>query len=476
MNYTKYLKTALFASAMALLCGGLSSCEDNIDLGRADSGKLEPVNGVYVALNNITTPRAFQNLDIYTDKEVSTPVNILLTRAANEIIDCKLAFDAALVAEYNAKNGTDFEAYPAELVKFENDGFVSVAPGDTESFTVNMTVEPIPSSQIAGLEGKSYLLPISMTASTQGVKVRADKQNYFYVVKIKGDRQEAAKDSGIVTVMYFEVNDTNPLNAGEWTLKDSRKPMADVVCIFAANINYNAEQGRVYLSLNENVSAILNHKEHYIKPLQDKGIKVTLSVLGNHDAAGVANLAPATCKAFAQEIKATLDAYGLDGIEFDDEYSNYTAAAGIPGFIGASPSSDAYARLCYECKMLMPDKIVGVYHFGAAGFRNSIEGVNPGDFVDYTYEAFYGYPNFSIWSSYKGMSKKQNAPYSRKIADGFAFNSSFMQAVRDEYGVNMLYNYQLKHADSYHPTMSRMTRILYDEECEFSGVKHPKDY
>lgn len=46
--------------------------------------------------------------------------------------------------------------------------------------------------------------------------------------------------------------------------------------IFAANINYDAENGRPYLHCNDNVQHILDHREQFIAPLQERGIRVSL--------------------------------------------------------------------------------------------------------------------------------------------------------------------------------------------------------
>lgn len=112
----------------------------------------------------------------------------------------------------------------------------------------------------------------------------------------------------------MEVNDTNPLNNLSFTLKSNGKPLVDALIIFSANINYNAETGRVYIFNNENVQALLDNREHYLKPLQDRGMKIILGLLGNHDRSGVANMSKETAQAFAQEVKAMCDAYQLDGI------------------------------------------------------------------------------------------------------------------------------------------------------------------
>ena len=87
---------------------------------------------------------------------------------------------------------------------------------------------------------------------------------------------------------FTEVNDTNPLNNLNFTLKNSGKPLIDMVVLFSANINYDAANDKVFVSNNPNVQHLLTNRAKYLKPLQDKGIKVILSILGNHDRSGIA--------------------------------------------------------------------------------------------------------------------------------------------------------------------------------------------
>ena len=54
---------------------------------------------------------------------------------------------------------------------------------------------------------------------------------------------------------YFEVNDTNPLNALEF-LTESGKYFFDHIVLFAANINWDPEKQRVYLANNEKCSIL----------------------------------------------------------------------------------------------------------------------------------------------------------------------------------------------------------------------------
>lgn len=44
---------------------------------------------------------------------------------------------------------------------------------------------------------------------------------------------------------FTEVNDTNPLNNLNFTLKNSGKPLVDMVVLFSANINYDAATDKV---------------------------------------------------------------------------------------------------------------------------------------------------------------------------------------------------------------------------------------
>ncbi|WFR68507.1 glycosyl hydrolase family 18 protein [Curtobacterium flaccumfaciens] len=92
--------------------------------------------------------------------------------------------------------------------------------------------------------------------------------------------------------------------------------------IFAANINWNGSKAVLYN--NDKVQATLDAAATQIRPLQAKGIKVSLSILGNHQGAGIANFpTQAAAQDFASQVTATVTKYGLDGVDLDDEYADY---------------------------------------------------------------------------------------------------------------------------------------------------------
>ncbi|MDR1232395.1 MAG: hypothetical protein LBK61_13460 [Spirochaetaceae bacterium] len=140
-----------------------------------------------------------------------------------------------------------------------------------------------------------------------------------------GDKTIDGTGTKVKTAVYIEVNDDNPLNAGSYILEDGTY-LFDYVVLFAANIrnrDSNATPKMPYLHLNNNVQKILDNRNKYIKPLQDKGIKVLLGLLGDHDGVGFGTMNAAERTAFITSLKTTVDAYGLDGVDFDDEWASF---------------------------------------------------------------------------------------------------------------------------------------------------------
>src|ERR1044072_6791217 len=99
----------------------------------------------------------------------------------------------------------------------------------------------------------------------------------------------AITKTGPISVAYVEVNSNSMLNVGKYTLAQGGGNVFDIGVIFAANINYDTSTKSAYLYFNPNVQNVLNNVSTQVRPLQAKGIKVMLSILGNHQGAGFAN-------------------------------------------------------------------------------------------------------------------------------------------------------------------------------------------
>ena len=179
--------------------------------------------------------------------------------------------------------------------------------------------------------------------------------------------------------VYVETNDINPLNAGEYYFCNSspREEVVDHVILFASNIRGNATSA--WLHHNQNQTHILNNVSTLVQPLQSKGIKVLLGLLGDHTGVGFANLSPAMLESFAQQVATCVNTYGLDGVDLDDEYARYDLApAGLP-----SPSAVILGNLVTRLRQLMPNKLITAFSFGnyipymGATVFNSLDYMHP---------------------------------------------------------------------------------------------------
>lgn len=137
-----------------------------------------------------------------------------------------------------------------------------------------------------------------------------------------------------------------------------KRPLFDMTVIFSANMNYDEGAAGPVLFYNEDVKKILDNRDVFVKPLQDKGIKVLLSVLPNHQGIGFSNMDitgdRSMIKNFAKEIYDAIQKYGLDGVMLDDEYANYPGGpeAEQPGRPMIQMGS--YHFLVKELRDLMP--------------------------------------------------------------------------------------------------------------------------
>lgn len=466
MKYSNYIKYCLFT--ISLIIGGtiLTSCNDDIELDPV--GDYDNIDGIYGSVKNVAGARELSTITIFGSNTGTGQLYFELTEAATEAVSVQLKVDESALTAYNAVNGTSYQIYPAEKVSFANNGLVSITSGSQKSGVMDIKVSS------NGVVGSTYALPVSAEVTVGGVVASKTNQSYIYLIKPYGAIPDSDKGTGIKSILYIEVNDENILNAGEYTMAGSGKPFFDVVNIFAANINYNNETKRVYVNCNENVSYILKNADKFIRPLQAKGIKVCLTLLGNHDEAGVSNLSPEAAADFARELKSYVDVYGLDGVDFDDEYSKYNTSNPGQGF--EAPSRAAAARLVYECRKIMPDKIISFYDYGSYVAGGTVEGVGAGTLLDYSYWG--AYANWSDrHASITGMTKKQYCPSSFNLdlsAGNGGYSLAHSQQIRTEgYGIQMFYNLKANNFD-YSGAFNKIGNILFDDNVVWTGRTYTK--
>lgn len=448
-------------------CLMVTGCTDNVLIDQTSNDYQDALE-VHGMLKCPVSPRELSCIEVADGKGESELV-FRLSKGANRGVDVQLSVDESLVEKYNAEHATEYKCFPKEQVSLEEDGHILIAPTDIVSDPVAITLS-------APEQWENYLLPIRAEVVTEGISLSEDNAFYIFKVMDVDTRPNSDKGTGFITTCYIEVNSDNPLNTGEYTMTKSGKSFIDIVNIFAANINYDSKNHRPYVSCNPNVQHILDHRDEFIKPLQDKGIRVCLSILGNHDEAGIGGLTDAMAIDFANELKAYVDAYGLDGVDFDDEWSDYNP----DGVIWPEPSKERTTRLIYECRKLMPDKLITVYDIGNSP-TGSIDGIEVGKMIDYAYQAYYGSWSDEGLKNITGMKRSQYGPYPLNINGGCTFNEDNLKRLRynrysgellgDPYGVNMLYNMT---PCNYQEAFSKIAEILYDDTVEWTGNVYDK--
>jgi hypothetical protein len=257
------------------------------------------------------------------------------------------------------------------------------------------------------------------------------------------------RKAGPITVAYIEVNNYPMLNAGKYTLANGGAQVIDIAAIFAANINYDGS--KAYLYFNPQVQNILDNVATQVRPLQQKGIKVLLSVLGNHQGAGFANFpTKAAAEAFAQELADAVNQYGLDGIDFDDEYAEY----GNNGT--GQPNDFSFVYLVQALREKLPNKLITLYDIGPASDRLTYNGQSIANTFNYAWNPYYG-----TWGVPSGPSSKSRLGPAAVSYTGTSSSTaaSLAQRTVDEgYGVYLTYNLTDADTSSY---MTAFTQKLY---------------
>jgi hypothetical protein len=268
----------------------------------------------------------------------------------------------------------------------------------------------------------------------------------------------AATKSGPIATAYVEVNNDTFSNVGQYVLASNGANVFDIGIIFAANINYDGTSASLYF--NPQVQAVLDNAATQIAPLQAKGIKVLLSILGNHEGAGFANFPDqAAAAAFATQLSDAVSTYGLDGIDFDDEYADY----GTNGT--AQPNAWSFPYLVQALRNDLPDKIISLYFIGPSSTTLSYDGIVVGDLLNYSWNPYYG-----TWGvpDVPGLAQAQLAPAAIDIQNTAASTASSLaqETVADGYGVFNTYNLPDTDASAY---LSSVTQQLYGSNTVYLG-------
>lgn len=273
-----------------------------------------------------------------------------------------------------------------------------------------------------------------------------------------------------IIVSYIEVNDTNPLNAGSYIESDGT-PAIDVAILFAANINgpIPASTTTTILHNNENVTPIVNNPAKYIAPLQAKGIKVLYGLLGNHTGLGFANLTDAQVTDFATKVANQVNAAGLDGVDFDDEWAKY----GQNGYPGANTTS--FSKLIIKLRELLPNKIISIFDIGYCYTLNA-QAKECVTFACYAYFSPYGYTT----SNSMGLPKSKWSPMAINVRS--TYSSSVLSTIENnayrawEEGMGVIMTYDLRREVNATPVLNAICSGAHGTTVSHNGEYFAKDW
>ena len=345
----------------------------NVNVSQDAAQEDTRIENVSVALTNEADDEIFY----IVSGSITGSVAITLDAPSARDVVIELALDPKYLNEYCFITGNSYALAPDESVTFEKTEVV-IPAGETQSEVIDVVID----GGSLGY-GLGYLVPIAATVKSGYAEFAVDAMRVNYLILRSNPRTTKQ-------VVYLEVNDCNPLNLLEYNLADGT-PFFDAVILFAANINYDTKNDVVYLHNNPNVQALLDESEVYLQPLRNKGIKVYLGLLGNHDAAGLAQLSDWGAREWAQEVAEACRVYKLDGVNLDDEYSGYPDTDN-PWF--TYHSAAAGARLAYELKMALKEKCywpteVSIFEWGSLYNLPAVttdDGVthSQSEFIDFT--------------------------------------------------------------------------------------------
>ena len=281
-----------------------------VEIPVTQTGKPAPVNG-QLADQTSTDDPVKVTMEQGATKYTVTPV-VKLASALEDAGNITLYYDEAGVDTWNLSGTPVCTELPEGSYTLPEEGF-TIPAGQTD---VQLPIE----INLENLEYEtSYMLVLKVQSKSDNIgDVSCGNDGLRYIITTAKEPAKPVYKTR-KNLAILEVNDVNPLSVLEVKFTDGT-PFFDGVVLFSSNIQYNTDGNYVELYHNHNVQALLEQRDTYIKPLQDAGIEVYLSILGNSTPAWLSNLLPATAELFAADVAAAVSEYHLDGVFLDDEY------------------------------------------------------------------------------------------------------------------------------------------------------------
>lgn len=376
-----------------LLAAGLVACDaDPVDTTRGELPDKEPMENTYVSVRSQYSP--VERSVVYLMEGTGTasdPMYCRLNRPAEKDMSIQATPDESQVEIYNTQYGTEFLTMPTANIQIADNGQISIVAGKRISEKVQVTFKA------DGLEAGEYLAPI--VVSSDDVALSDGGGILYYVVKVrKPEVGDYELDPVNTTVFYVNTSEYSPLLADVWVVSkdNTRNPSApnvwmrtygNIVNLRVVQIGYDEATGRALLVLNSDIRYVLEHADLHIRPLQDKGRKVCLSIEGSSCGLGFCNLSDAQIADFVAQVKACLETYDLDGVNLFDRNAGYGTVEGMP-----ETNTTSYPKLIKALREAMPDKLLTLsdYEEPTEYFwdTEATGGIEVGKYLDYAWSGY----------------------------------------------------------------------------------------
>lgn len=384
--------------ALSMLLATMTGCtaDDIVQVGGTlpDETPMNSVGGQLHSektFSNMITVGMYQDDGSTTEKIVYT-----LTKPATTAVTIKAVLSPTLVTKYNEENNTDMKEFPVGNVSFENGGSLTVSAGKKISEAIGVTLSP------EGLEaGTPYLLAITLEQDLTGIDAQAAKQVIYYRIgfmeKITTCNPEGEWDTqeippllpDLTSVFYVNTEVYQPLIAAAWAVQVDfwqLYSLGNIVNLKRATIGYDVASQRASLELGSDLSYVLEHRDKYIRHLQEYERKVCLCIENGGQGVGFCNMNDNQITDFVRQVKAVVERYYLDGVNLWDDDSKY-GKAGMPEL-----NTTSYPLLIKKLREALPGKLLTLVDKGNATEYfydvNKCGGIEVGNYIDY---AWHGY-------------------------------------------------------------------------------------
>ena len=382
------IATLLCTAALA----GLMACD--ADTVEQQGGKLpdkEPLETVSGMLRSGNSSE--KTIDVLltegSDGFVMRNFYFQQTKPASDGFSLDAWVDATLLDDYNAADGVERTLLPEANYEFP-DGKVLDLSSEAQRSALKRV-----KFTAAGLAAGEYVLPLTVAGQDAP---DANKTLYYNVSVRQPYTDEYALHDGhdLFFVFYINTNDFQPLLAQDYIM---RKKLArgttvawydavgNIINLRTVMLDYDAATCRALLNLGNDMRYVLDHAVKYIRPLQEHGSKVCISIEGSGKGLGFCNLTDGQIVDFVAQVKTVVEEFGIDGINLWDRGSEY-GKEGMPAMNTAS-----YPKLIKALReALGREKLltVTVYEEPTSTFwdTQATGGIAVGDYIDYAWSGY----------------------------------------------------------------------------------------